>query len=252
MLNSHFDNIYVLNVDSRSDRMEGMKKRLSYFDITYERFNAISGNVTSFFYKNIPATPSFSFKGWPSSNTLACNLSHLSIYEQALKRGESNILILEDDIRIHRNIHHLIDERMSYISSHFLTWDLLYLCYIPVTDDGQFWDFSILDSNFIYDPGTGLYSKIFRASNLWSLMGYGISKNLMSHLLSIYSQEFPMEIDRHFVDVIHRDPRFVCLGVSPTLISGENLGSDNQPGHQNTDFMVRTVDTRFSTYWDYV
>ena len=252
MLNSHFNNIYVLNVDNKVDRMEGMKRHLSYFDISYERFNAISGNVTNFFYKNIPIIPSSGFTGWPSSNTLACNLSHLSIYDQALKRGESKILILEDDIRIHRNIHSLINERMSYISSYFSSWDLLYLCYIPVREDGLYWDFSILNSNFIYDPGTGLYTNTFKASNLWSLMGYAISKNLMSHLLEVYSQKFPMEIDRYLVNIIQKDSQFTCLGISPTLISGENLGSDNEPGHQNTDFMIRTVDTRYSSYWDYV
>ena len=139
-----------------------------------------------------------------------------------------------------------------YIEEYIKQWDLLYLCYIPVTPDGQFWDFSILDSSFIPHPESKAYSGVFKSHNLWSLMGYAISTSLMSHLLDVYSSSFPMEIDRYLVKSIQGQSKFTCLGISPTLISGENLGSDNQPFHQFTDFMVRTVDTRFSKYWDYV
>lgn len=253
VINKYFDNVYVLNVDSRSDRMSSMIKRLQYFDIKYERFNALTGTVVKYIFDNttFPVTPSV-FEKWPSSNTLACNLSHLSIYNQALQRGESRILILEDDIRIHREIDNILTQRLTFIEEYIKQWDLLYLCYIPVTPDGQFWDFSILDSSFIPHPESKAYSGVFKSHNLWSLMGYAISTSLMSHLLEVYSSSFPMEIDRYLVKSIQGQSEFTCLGISPTLISGENLGSDNQPFHQFTDFMVRTVDTRFSKYWDYV
>lgn len=234
--NSYFDNVYVLFTDKRVDRQHHIKTLLSKEGLEVEWFKGLTGDVVFPFWRTLKNNSSY----WPSANTLACNISHLSIYAQALNRGEDKILILEDDLLFRKNLKEIFQDKTPFIPD----WDLFYLCYIPLTDDEAYWDY-----NIIQHPQDSY--GIFKAFNLWSLMSYGVSSKLMSHILSVYSENFPCEIDRYFVKNIQTSPDFTSIGISPNLFCGANLGSDNDKNTSNCNFTERTIDRRFSSEEDF-
>ena len=84
IFNEYFDNVYLLNTDRRIDRFKLMDKRLNQAQIIYEKFTGITGNTVNPFWTFLKQNSNY----WPSANTVACNISHLNIYRQALDRGE--------------------------------------------------------------------------------------------------------------------------------------------------------------------
>lgn len=234
MINEYFDKVYVLNLLKRDSRMELMKKRLDFTEIDHQVFNAVDGSVMrkiweAFYEKNpIFRNPSY----------LGCAVSHLSIYQHALENDYKKILIIEDDDRIHRDA----NLQMELFSSQIPEWeDLLYLGYIPLSDDCSRWDYNVC-SNFVA-------KNVFLAKNLWGLYGYGISKNLMKEILEIYDKDFPMELDRFFVT--HIQPRGKSFGVTPQIFAADDGYSDNSQIIE-TGMLQRSVDARFANLTDYI
>lgn len=239
-LNSYFDKIYVINLKSREDRMNSMKRKLDFFNIDYERVDAIPGDALSGVYAD-----SLKNTYYKNPNYLGANLTHLSVYSQACKLGYNCILILEDDLRIHRNIDILfnkVTEQNKNIKNK--DYSLLYLAYIPLSDDLSRWDYNILSEKVIS-------SNVIKAKSLWSLMAYGITSSFMKYVLSFYSNSFKKELDRFFVENIQRSSEFKCFASSPQLFASDNGLSDNDNiDHQ--DLLIKSVDTRFAKLHDYV
>jgi len=237
IFNEYFDNVYLLNTDRRIDRFKLMHKRLTQAQIQYEKFTGITGNTVNPFWSFLKHNSNY----WPSSNTVACNISHLNIYRQALDRGEKRILILEDDLLIHKNSDAIFRERLQILPK----WNLLYLCYIPLSSDQSYWNFNLINH-------IDINNYFFQAKDIWSLMAYALDDTLMSYMLHSYSQNFPCEIDRYFVNYVQTDSKFSCLGISPNLFCGDNLGSDNDTSTNTVNFTQRTIDRRFSQPEDFI
>lgn len=233
MFNQLFDKVYCLNLSSRPERMDIMKHRFNYVGIDYERFNGINGNILKYFYRYAPSY-------FSNPNYVGCNLSHIAIYQDAIDRGFKRIMIIEDDVRINRYSNSILSEAPDLLE---FNWDLLYFAYIPLSDDLTRWDYGILP----IQPG----KRTFNAHNMWSLMAYGINEKLMNHMINVYSESFPMEIDRYFVTHIQKSPDYNCLGISPQLVCAEDGPSDNS-GREEIMMMERSVDARFAKYIDYV
>ena len=102
-INEYFDKIYVLNLHKRSDRWIDIDRRLKRFGIEFERFGATDGSVIK------PIWEKFQNQYFTTPNYLACAISHLSIYKDAVSKDYSKILIIEDDVLINQNIHQIFD-----------------------------------------------------------------------------------------------------------------------------------------------
>lgn len=93
-----WDNIFIINLERRSDRKNDMIKRLKTQNINnYEFINGIDGIEPHIIekyneLKNNKKTQII------SSGHFACLLSHIKAIEKAKSRGYSNIMILEDDV----------------------------------------------------------------------------------------------------------------------------------------------------------
>jgi hypothetical protein len=93
-----WDNIFIINLERRSDRKNDMIKKLKTHNINkYEFINAIDGIEPHIIekyneLKNNKKTQII------SSGHFACLLSHIKAIEEAKSRGYSNIMILEDDV----------------------------------------------------------------------------------------------------------------------------------------------------------
>lgn len=230
-INQYFDKIYVLNLHRRKDRMTDVNDRLNRFGIKYERFGATDGNVmlpiwNSFYNKN---------QHFTSPNYLACAISHLSIYRDAVQNNYNRILIIEDDVVINRNIHTIFE------SINIPEWeDIFYLGFIPLSDDQSMWTYHVVDN---------ISNGIFLPKNLWGLYAYGLTNKMMIELLNVYEKEFPMEIDRYLVSNIQ--PRGKSISISPQLFACQDIYSDNMNIMQ-LNMLQRSVDQRFANLNDYV
>lgn len=229
-LGTYFDKIYVLSLHKRQERFNLMKKRLDFCDITnYKKFEGVDGSVLNHLHKKLDNS------NFVNSSYIACTVSHLSIYQDALQNNYEKILVLEDDCRIHRNANKIFDD----------TWipdwdDLLYLGYIPLNNDCSMWDYSNL--NF-------MSSDTVIPENLWGLYGYGITSKLMRETIKVYNESFPMELDRYFVKKIQ--PRSLSIAKSPQLFCADDGYSDNSKVVE-TGMMERSIDRRFANLTDYI
>ncbi len=232
MINDYFDKVYLLNLYRRLDRLQLSKKRLDFCDIKYSVFNGTDGSVVKKLWKSL-SNPNFA-----NSNYIGCAISHLSIYKDAIENGYKRILILEDDNRIKRDAN---DQFRLIVENIPIEWDLLYLGFIPLSDDCSRWDYNLVN-NF-------LSKNIFYAKNLWGLYSYGISEQLMKDTIDEYNENFPMELDRYFVTRIQ--PNGKSFGVTPQLFAADDGFSDNS-GKTEISMLQRSVDTRYTKLTDYI
>jgi GR25 family glycosyltransferase involved in LPS biosynthesis len=235
--NQIFDGVYVLNLASRQDRMAEMEKRFKHFELNVERANAIPGSIINPLYAKFREVNKY----FTNPNYLACAISHVQIISSALAKGQTKILVLEDDVRIHKNSDEMTTEFFKQVPA---DWDLIYFAYIPLSDDTSMWTYQNIESNRIG-------SRAVKAHNLWSMMGYAMSERMMKHMLKVYGGSYPMEIDRYLVEIIQKSPEFKCYAVNPQCVAGENGYSDNAKTTWS-DISVKSVDSRFARFEDYI
>lgn len=234
-INTYFDKIYLLNLFRRPDRLAQSKSRLDLIGIDYQVFNGVDGSVMNFVWKKVGN------EYFTNPAYLACSISHLSIYQDALSRGYEKILIIEDDNMINKNIMGIFDE------FNIPEWsDLLYLGYIPLNDDCSMWDYNRYGIN----SENSISDRIFSPKNLWGLFAYGIRRSLMEEMINIYNLEFPMEIDRYFVQKIQTRGR--SLAVVPQIFCCQDGVHSDNLGFAPPGMMQKSVDVRFAKLEDYI
>jgi len=226
-LHECFDKIYVLNLNRRKDRLERIKQTLLRFQIEYEVFGATDGYVIDKIWS------SFNNPNFTTPNYLACAISHLSIYNDAQANGYDKILILEDDV--------VVNKHLNRLSEYLPEWtDVLYLGWIPLSDDQQMWTYQM--ANQFISPHSVI------ARNFWGMYAYGTTRKLREEILSEYKTNFPMELDRYFVNYLQ--PQGRCIGFTPQLFACQDIWSDNMSNMQY-GMLQRSVDQRFAKLEDY-
>jgi GR25 family glycosyltransferase involved in LPS biosynthesis len=232
-IDQYFDKVYVLNLHKRPERMKLTQERLAFTEIEYERFGAVDGSVMTRLWE----TYSLQNSAFKNPNYIGCAVSHLSMYADALEKGYEKILILEDDNLVRSDANDFFSRTIPAIPT---DWNLLYLGFIPLSDDCGRWDYGVF----------GFANQhVAIAKNFWGLYAYGISRNLMEEALNIYKSSFPMELDRFFVSEIQ--PRGESFGITPQIFAADDGFSDNS--HRvETGMLQRSVDSRFANLTDYI
>jgi GR25 family glycosyltransferase involved in LPS biosynthesis len=113
-MNELFDKIYLLNLKKDTTRLEKTTKLLNNHNIKYTIFEAIDGLTKETEFANLKTHKINSLGAY------GCLLSHIEIYKDALTNNYNRILILEDDILIHKDIHNL------FKTLKIPDWNLLY------------------------------------------------------------------------------------------------------------------------------
>jgi GR25 family glycosyltransferase involved in LPS biosynthesis len=119
-INTFFDKIYLLNLDTRPDRLKTMKQRFKENGISnFTRFSAING-------KDEQYNQHFnSLKGFfDSRGAYGVLLSIYKILMNAIQNGYKKILIFEDDAVFHKNFTEIFNHQMNKLPEY---WKLLYL-----------------------------------------------------------------------------------------------------------------------------
>jgi GR25 family glycosyltransferase involved in LPS biosynthesis len=226
-INDYFDRVYVLNLHHRADRMSQVSARLGAQGIAFERFGGTDGSVMSHVWRSM-RNPHFT-----TPNYLACAISHLSIYRQAEREGLGRVLVVEDDVVLHRDVAGVFAEPPPWE-------DILYLGWIPLTDDQSMWSYQVAD-RFV-SRGYLL------PRNFWGLFAYATTPSLRRELLDAYDAHFPMELDRYFVTRVQ--PRNRSVALTPQAFACQDVWSDNM-GDMQTGMLARSVDGRFASGADY-
>lgn len=232
-MNEYFDKIYVLSLKRNIDRRKLITQRLETVGIQFEFFDACDGQILNHVWKKMENS------NFTTPNYVACSISHLSIYNDALSRGFKRILILEDDVKPHKDIQNLFNAFKHQIPEDY---DLLYLGWIPLNDDCSMWTYEVINDRFISH-------NTFHAKNLWGLYSYSPSIRLMREMVELYNQSFPMEIDRFLVTQIQQQRKSIAMW--PQLICHDIMVSNNN-GWVDHQSLRKSIDLRVSSESDYV
>jgi GR25 family glycosyltransferase involved in LPS biosynthesis len=234
-INKYFDHVYCLNLPECKERAEMTLSRAHKFGISFSFYPAVSGKIFSDVHSGHSSSRTTAIS---NPNYMACAISHLSIYRHALANAYSRILVIEDDLLFNKNMNDLFSESIEEVPD---DWKLLYLAWIPLTDDLMYWDYSVIDDRFIGE-------KVFKAKNLWSAMAYGIDSFMMQYLINRYNKSFDKEIDRVFVEEIQ--PNFPCYAIAPQVFCGYDNYSNNS--ERNDSIFRKSFDSRRANPADYI
>ena len=111
-LDTYFDQIYCINLKARTDRLLFFEKNYKALGTSKIKIiEAVDG-------KQIDRGT------WQHSlGALGCRLSHLNIYQDALKNNYQHILVLEDDVVIRKNFRNKLTNLLNYTQK---DWDMIY------------------------------------------------------------------------------------------------------------------------------
>jgi len=234
-INEYFDHVYCLSLPECKDRAKMTLSRAQTFGLSFTFFPAISGKILGDVHSTFSNNKSTCIT---NPNYMACAMSHISIYRHALANDYKKILVIEDDLLFNRNSQELFSKSINEVPK---DWKLLYLAWIPLSDDLMYWNYSVIDDRFISES-------VFRAKNLWSAMAYGIDSFMMEHMIHRYNSSFDKEIDRIFVEEIQ--PNFPCYGISPQIFCGYDNYSNNTERYDS--IFKKSFDSRRAKPEDYI
>ena len=110
MIYNFFDKAYVINLPEKGLRLKRISTRLKSLHIPFEIIRGVSA---------------------PSSNTLfhheghiGASLSHIKVWEDALKNGHNSFLIFEDDALLRDDSESILKKSLLQLPAN---WDLLFL-----------------------------------------------------------------------------------------------------------------------------
>jgi GR25 family glycosyltransferase involved in LPS biosynthesis len=112
-LESYFDKIFCINLDSRSDRWESATEEFKKHSLQVERIPGIDGSKMN-----------LDFPSEIKEGAVGCALSQFFAIKYAKQLGLNKFLLLEDDIEFDENINELFSQYIHEVPSN---WDMLYL-----------------------------------------------------------------------------------------------------------------------------
>ena len=113
-----WDAAYVINLDFRQDRWEEISKMATAAGLGIQRWNATKSS-------DIDIEKHRKGVRVKKTSCIACWSSHIRIYRDALEKGYSRILVLEDDALIPADLYEQIDEWFN--KTNITEFELLYL-----------------------------------------------------------------------------------------------------------------------------
>ena len=123
-MNNYVDNVYLINMDKDTDRLEKVTKECDKVSIKFERFPGVkvsdlSQNILD---KYIPKET----QKYRTNGMIGCGLSHLFIWQDAVQKNYKNILVLEDDVFFTDDFNEYLINVMEEVPDDY---DILYLGY---------------------------------------------------------------------------------------------------------------------------
>ena len=156
----YFDQVYVINLDIRPDRMEQVNEILSHYNINYKRISGV--------YLKDKYTDVINNRTRTSSlGHLGCILSHVKCCQDAIDNNYNRILVLEDDITFVKNHIDNINFKELYNEIQTTDWDLFYL--------GATFNTKLIQLTAHLDKPSG---------EVWATQSIGYNKNMIAKITS--------------------------------------------------------------------
>jgi len=213
-MNHYFDNIYLINLDSRTDRLKTAHNNLSNLNIEYERvaaaqipFEKINPALYSDFEQHDPNYVAGSY---------GCKVSHLKVIADALQKQYKNILILEDDISINPDYKNILDSAIQQLETYNLQWDMLYL-------GGHYrWGGFYTDGSRWFQEYVGEH--VLKIKGAMTTLAYALSDRIYDFILKNAVKE-NCEIDIFYYKMHQHAKQFSYFGIIPPAV--EELKSES-------------------------
>lgn len=109
--NFNNDNVFVINLERRKDRLKFVNNQLQKNNIKYTRFNAFDGKKLHQYKNEIDLYINKNSEIMKNNGQIGCSLSHLILWEKVVEKKMKHALIFEDDVIILDNF----NERLNNI-----------------------------------------------------------------------------------------------------------------------------------------
>jgi GR25 family glycosyltransferase involved in LPS biosynthesis len=151
-MSNYVDNVYLINMDKDDHRLTKVTKETKKVGIKFERFpgvkvSDVSQNILD---KYIPEE----IQKYGTNGMIGCGLSHLFIWQNAVKNNYRNILVLEDDVHFTDDFNQYLQNVCEEIPNDY---DILYLHGDNPQHDSRF--------TYIYKPTFPLLTHAMIISN---------------------------------------------------------------------------------------
>jgi GR25 family glycosyltransferase involved in LPS biosynthesis len=174
-VNDFFDGVYWINSVHHPSRAANMERFFQKYKIKSTRIEAVYGDNLRFLVGEKQDARFYA----------GCLISHLQAMSLSKAKGEKRILILEDDVLPINNFEQMFE---NFSESKFHTeelWDMIFLGFIPVTDDDDTWDYRLLDGCY-----HGKYPNFFRGKRwLTGAYSYALNSEMRDFLLEELSTQ---------------------------------------------------------------
>ena len=129
-----FDQIYLVNLKRRPDRLKRMRACFEELGIDYKLIEAVDGkSLTKGYLEALDIKQCANYKD-PYSNRdmtygeIGCFMSHYKIWEDVVQKGHDRIIVFEDDVRFETFFKVTLSNLMIDLQNTGLNeWDLIYL-----------------------------------------------------------------------------------------------------------------------------
>ena len=142
-MEKYVDNVYLINMDKDTERLIKVTKECKKFNINFERFSGVDPLKLS--KKELNKYVSKTCQNICPNGIIGCGVSHMKIYEDALKNNYKNILVLEDDVYFSNKLYEELDKAMTELPKDY---DILYLGCLGICDKKQIYNFDFY--NLLY------------------------------------------------------------------------------------------------------
>tara|TARA_Y100000590_G_scaffold465990_1_gene639915 strand:+ start:2205 stop:2936 length:732 start_codon:yes stop_codon:yes gene_type:complete len=191
----NIDKIYVINLKKNKDRLDIFMERAKEANVIVERFDAVNGKelsendpyIQKYFVKDINLNP----------GQIGCALSHIKIWEDAIKNNYKNIIVFEDDAIIPNNFWDRLNE--SYKALPY-NWDMLLL---GGTNLG-----GTIYNDFLLKPSN--------KSNNWGTFAMLININFIKKIIK--EIKLNTTIDDYLINNYYYNKKFKIFFVKNTII----------------------------------
>jgi glycosyl transferase family 25 len=137
-MEKYVDNVYLINMDKDTERLDSVTKECKKFNINFERFSGI--NPLKLSEEELDKYVTKTCQNICPNGLVGCAISHMKIYEDALKNNYKNILVLEDDVYFDDDLYEELDKAMSELPEDY---DILYLGCLGWCDKKQVYNMDL-------------------------------------------------------------------------------------------------------------
>lgn len=188
MLHHFFDNTYLINLDSRQDRLDKSIQACGVLGLEFERFSATPGsNVKDFNEYDGEYAQRIRW----NKNAAGLVVTTMNIISDAIDKGYESILIMEDDIEFRQSeqLKEIVETGMKSLPK---DWEMLYL------------------GSIHHEPFEVIGPYMARVKSANTCHCYAIHSRVYELILKILSPvAFP--IDSSYRMLIHRRGNSYCL-----------------------------------------